>query len=152
MSHYTDFKLYWEEWDGYPDREHAFGNPNLFWTIAQGESAVACKVFRTSTGSMTSADHAQWARMPCEIFAPLPALLEEIGVFGVLKPLVQSDPAGEYRCVHDFTGVMGEKPFHFAINYCAPHPELELEWTPLGTRLMEILYAIKNSAPPSPYE
>jgi hypothetical protein len=144
MSHYTDFKLYWEEWGGYPDREYAFGNPSLFWIIAQGESAVACKVFRTPTGSMTSEDHAEWARIPYELFAPLPALLEEINVFENPQPLVLSNPAGIYRCVWDFTGVVGDRPFHFAINFCiGPVSE---EWTPLGRRIKEILFALRNAA------
>jgi hypothetical protein len=144
MSHYTDFKLYWEEWGGYPDREYAFGNPSLFWIIAQGEDAVACKVFRTSTGSQTLEDHAEWARIPYELVAPLPALLEEIGVFGALKPLLISNPEGDYRFVRDFTGVIGDRPFHFSLNFCSG--PINAEYTPLGKRLNEILYAIKNSS------
>jgi hypothetical protein len=144
MAHYTDFKLYWEEWGGYPDREHAFGNPRLFWIIAQGESAAACNVFRTSTGSMTSADHAEWARIPYELFTPLPALLEEINVFDNPQTLVLSNPAGDYRCVWDFTGVVGDRPFHFAINFCSG-PVSE-EWTPLGRQFRENLFALRNAA------
>lgn len=143
MSHYTDFKLYWEEWGGYPDREYAFGNPSLFWIIARGDAAGACKVFRTATGSMTSEDHAEWARIPYELVAPLPALLEEIGVFDVPKPLVISNPKGFYRCVWDFTGVIGDRPFHFSINFCSG--PISEEYTPLGRRLNEILFALRNA-------
>jgi hypothetical protein len=144
MSHYTDFKLYWEEWGGYPDREQAFGNPRLLWIIAQGEGAASCKVFRTSTGSMTSEDHAQWTRIRYELVAPLPPLLEEIGVFENPQPLVLSNPAGDYRCVWDFTGVIGDRPFHFSTNFCSG-PQSE-EWTPLGRRLHEILFALRSAA------
>jgi len=29
MSRFTEFKFYWEDWEGYPDRDYPFGNATL---------------------------------------------------------------------------------------------------------------------------
>lgn len=140
MSRYTDFKLYVEEWGGYPERDHAFGNPGLFWLIASGDKAARCQVSCIPRGAMGASWEASWTSVPYALVEPIPHLLEEIGAFGDLQPLVVPGGVGDYRLVWDVTGVVGVRPFHFSLDCIAPGAKL----TELGERLRSAVSAIRN--------
>ena len=82
MAHYTDFKLYWELWGGYPDRDLPFGQPELLWFVAAKNNAARCAVRSDAKGSTELVWHANWQNIPYSLIQPLPALLDEIGAFG----------------------------------------------------------------------
>jgi hypothetical protein len=142
VAHFTDLKLYWEQWGGYPERDHPFGNPDLVWIVATRGAAARCRVVGVPAGAMEIRWEASWSSIPYPLVEPLPNLLEEIGAFGTLKPLVASGASGDYRVVHDITGVLDSRAFHFALNFTTPGHA----WTPFGERLMRMLEAISGAA------
>jgi hypothetical protein len=145
MSHYTEFKLYWEQWGGYPDRTYPFGNPNLVWVIATKDSAARCLVRQESRGAMDVQGKADWERIPYTLVEQLIPLLHEAGVFSAaphigMDALVQPAANGDYLCVEDLTGVLDNRPFHLSLKYSAPGGE----WSPLGERLRTVLIALRD--------
>jgi hypothetical protein len=138
MSHYTDFKLYWEQWGGYPAEAKSFGNPSLLWILSKGENLGGCKVYRTIQGSQDITDHAVWRQLANVDIEALKCLIQECIRYD--GELVVSNPDGDYRFVDDITGVIGNQPFHFSINYCCPGES----WTSLGKRLRNILFSMQN--------
>src|SRR5271154_6634430 len=79
MSRFTDLKLYWEDWGGYPDRDYPFGNPTLMWLIASKQAAARCVVRSEAQGAMTVNWSASWENISPTLVEPLPALLHDIG-------------------------------------------------------------------------
>jgi hypothetical protein len=140
MSHYTDFKLYWEVWGGYPERTYPFGNPELIWIIASENSAARCQVFSESKGSMTLQWKAEWDKIEYEVVDRLKNVLEDIGAFDNLKPLVANAAEGDYRSVWDLTGVDGDRTFRFSLTWTTPGEQ----WTALGERFREIMGLLRN--------
>jgi hypothetical protein len=148
MSHYTDFKLYWEQWGGYPDRSYPFGNPNLVWIVATTDSAARCLVHQESRGAMTVEWKANWEQIPYALVAQLIPLLDEACAFSNTplsdeRALVQPSADGDYLCVEDVTGVLGDRPFHLSIKYLVPGSV----WSPLGERLRSALIAMRDYKP-----
>jgi hypothetical protein len=139
MSRFSDFKLYWEDWGGYPDRDYPFGNPTLMWLIASKDAAARCMVRSDAKGAMDVSWSARWESIPYTLVEPLPALLDEIGAFGAAQPLVQDAPDGDYLSVWDLTGVVGERPFHLSVKFSCPG---EI-WSPLGHRLRDALMELR---------
>jgi hypothetical protein len=140
MAIFTDFKLYWESWGGYPDRSFPFGNPSLFWLLASGTGAARCAVARDSSGPARDHWTARWEQVPWDLAEPLPALLRECGAFGEPAPIVTDAVDGDYRVVWDLTGVSNDEPFHLCVNYILPGER----WTPLGIRLRDALGALQG--------
>jgi hypothetical protein len=138
MAHYTDFKLYWEQWGGYPDRAESFGNPSLLWILSQGENVGGCKVYRTTQGSQDVTDHAVWRHLSATDIEALKCLIQQCSTYD--GELVASNPDGDYRVVWDFTGTIGIEPYHFSINYCSPGEN----WTSPGKRLKDFLYDLNK--------
>jgi hypothetical protein len=139
MSRFTELKLYWEDWGGYPDRDYPFGNPTLTWLIASKEAAARCVVRSASQGAMDVGWSASWENIPYTLVEPLPALLEEIGAFGAAQPLVEDAPDGDYLSVWDLTGAVGERAFHLSVKFSCPG---EI-WSPLGHRLRDALMELR---------
>jgi hypothetical protein len=140
MAHFTDLKLYWEEWGGYPERRYPFGEPTLTWILATRDSAARCLIRAESKGAMDVSWTASWAKLPSHLIEPLPALLEDIGAFDSQKPLVADAPDGAYLTVWDLTGVLLDRPFHLSLKFTRPGER----WTPLGQRLRTALIALRE--------
>ncbi len=135
MGHFTDFKLYWEVWGGYPDRSHPFGNPELLWVIASENSAVRCRVFPEAKGAMTIDWNVKWEKIALDVVGQIKNILEEIGAYDKLQPVVTNTVEGDYLMVWDITGVEGSRAFSISLKWTTPGEQ----WTPLGERFREIM-------------
>ena len=140
MAHYTDFKLYWEDWGGYPDRSCPFGEPTLMWVIATKDRTARCIVDRAHRGAMDVTWNAKWKGIPYSLVEPLPNLLEEAGVFTESKPLVEDAADGDYLAVWDLTGIVRARAFHISLKFTCPGER----WTPLGQKVEAALYALRS--------
>jgi len=140
MSRFTEFRLYWEDWGGYPDRDYPFGNPTLTWLIASKEAAARCVVRPDAKGAMDVSWSASWESIPYTLVEPLPALLEEIGAFGAPQPLVEDAADGDYLSVWDLTGAVGDRAFHLSVKFSCPG---EI-WSLLGHRLRDALIELRT--------
>lgn len=145
MSRFTDFKLYWEDWGGYPDRDYPFGNPTLTWLIASKQSAARCIVRSEAEGAMSVNWHASWENVPLALAEPLPALLQDIGAFGAPQPLVEDPADADYLSVWDLTGAVGTRAFHMSIKFGCPGET----WLPLGRRLRDALMELRVRGRPT---
>jgi len=139
MAHFTEFKLYWEIWGGYPDQDYPFGNPTLVWVIASKDSAVRCLVDGEPRGPMEISWSADWKDIQFSLTEPLPVLLEEAGAFSIPKQLVQGAPDGDYLEVWDLTGIFRDRPFGLSLKFTWPGEQ----WSPLGQRLRSALMALR---------
>jgi hypothetical protein len=141
MSRYTDFKLFWETYGGYPDR--AFQSPDLIWIVGSGASAARCKVERVRNHLGPRTFTAVWETIPYEPVEAFKVMLDEIGAFDQLKPLVTVRDSSPYMTVWDFEGLVGERAFHFSLEWFDALPPS----TPLGQRFFEALYALRGGNP-----
>ena len=144
MSRFTDLKLYWEDWGGYPDRDYPFGNPTLMWLIASKQSAARCIVRSETAAAMVVNWSASWENIPSALVEPLPALLHDIGAFGTPQPLVEDRPDADYLSVWDLTGAVGDHAFHISIKFGCPGEC----WLPLGRRLRDALMELRVKGRP----
>ncbi len=138
MPPFTDFKLYWETWGGYADRDAPFGAPGLVWILASRTEAARCSVTASPKSASEVLWSAQWTPVPQALIEPLPPLLEQIGAFGQLQPLVSGSAEGPYFSLWDLTGVLHGRAFHFSLRFTCPGEQ----WTPLGRRLADALRAL----------
>jgi hypothetical protein len=140
MGKFADFQFYWEEYGSYPDRDFPFGLPTLIWLIAK-DNAVRCRVSAESKSAMEVQWSADWKQIPSEIVQRLTDILEEVGAFGELKPLVENSQDGDYLVVWDLTGVFGQRTFHFSVEWTCPGER----WTLIGERFREVMVALRSA-------
>jgi len=140
MAHFTDLKLYWEDWSGYPERSKPFGEPTLTWILATRDAAARCLIRAEAKGAMDVTWKAGWTKLPFRLVEPLPAILEDVGAFGSQKPLIADGPDGAYLTVWDLTGVLLDRSFHLSLTFTRPGER----WTPLGERLRTALIALRE--------
>jgi hypothetical protein len=140
MAHFTDLKLYWEDWSGYPERSNPFGEPTLTWILATRDAAARCLISAEAKGAMDVTWKAGWTKLPFRLVEPLPALLEDVGAFGSQRPLIADGPDGAYLTVWDLTGVVLDRTFHLSLKFTRPGER----WTPLGERLRTALIALRE--------
>jgi len=140
MSRFVDFRFYWEEYGSYPERDSPFGLPRLIWVVAK-DKAVRCQVSANPKTATEVAWSADWKPVPCEAVQRLKDALEETGAFGEVKPLVENGPPGDYLVVWDITGAIGDRAFHFSVEFTTPGER----WTPIGERFQRALAALRSA-------
>jgi hypothetical protein len=141
MGRFVDCRLYWEEYGSYPDRDQPFGLPSLVWVIAK-DKAARCRVSAEPKSASEVLWSADWKQVPYATVQGLKDMLEEVGAFGELKPLVENGRGGDYLVVWDITGVVGDRAFHFSVEFTAPGER----WTPIGERFRQVLAALRSAA------
>jgi hypothetical protein len=80
----------------------------------------------------------EWRPVDRAVIDPLPALLDEVGAFGMPAHLVDDAVDGDYQVVWEVTGVVGDRPYHLGLSFTCPGEH----WTPLGRRFKEALFAL----------
>lgn len=139
MGRYTDFRLYWEIWNGYPDREEPFANPNLVWVIASDDNASVCSVRREPGPSAHEIVwNARWRRLAVDEFRDLLGLLDQ----AQHAPLSTAVAGGDYLIAWKVTGVRSRRPFGLSAEYTAGPGGAGL--TPLGQRMATMLHALEG--------
>jgi hypothetical protein len=140
MGRFTDFRFYWEEYGSYPDRNYPFGLPSLVWIVAK-DKAVRCRVCSESKSASEVLWTAAWKQIPYESVQRLKDILEEVGAFGELQPLVQNRHGGVYLVLWDITAVVGDHTCHFSVEFTTPGER----WTPIGKRFQEVMAALRSA-------
>jgi hypothetical protein len=139
MSRYTQFKLYWEDWTGYPDQSHPWAEPTLVWIVATRETASRCLVDRQAKDNKVIWN-ANWQALPYSKVRELVRLLHEVGVFDKPKQLVEDSGDGDYLSVWDLTGVLDDRVFHMSLSFRSPGHK----WNTLGQQLKNALFETRK--------
>lgn len=138
MGRYTDFSLLWTSFGGYANREEAFGLPSIVCVIAKEGRACRFHTWREPVSASDVRDLATWHDVPAETFGELRRLLDDIGAFGDLKPLLKSDGESPYFVSWEFTGTDAGRPFHFCLEWKAPGEV----WTTDGERFRKVINSL----------
>lgn len=76
-----------------------------------------------------------WTRVTRERVEEIERLLEEVGAFGTLKPLVEGNATGYYFVTWQITGSLKGRPFELQLNFVEPGEK----WNALGQRFQDAL-------------
>jgi len=140
MPHPTEFKLYWEIWEGYANPDKFFAGPTLIWVIASTDTARRCLLERSAANTTQIAWTVNWEQIPYSTITELSVLLEEAGAHGSPKQLVDSTKEGDYLTIWDLTCVVQSRPSHLSVRFTTPGEQ----WSDLAQRLNAVLSSLRS--------
>jgi hypothetical protein len=141
MGRFVDFHFYWEEYSSYPDSDSPYGLPSLLWVIAK-DHAACCQVCAAPKSASQAVWSATWRQVSGKLVRRLNDILEEVGAFGDLTPLVQSPERGDSLTVWEITGAIKDRSFRFSVEFTSPGER----WSAIGEEFRAILAALRAAA------